>query len=171
MALVLQGPDYRNRRRDQIIRSDVFFDSVGYTYRSLSWIDIAKRDRCVCALQTRLTMLVMHLNNFHSRKCFQVGRQLDRENTRSVNGYQKTDQHHSQTKPQYQKLASFTKRNFYRSRTTAHRYLGPQRNYEAMGKVSNYLHWTGEPAETVESPEWLNEGIVAFETALNTSGR
>ena len=33
------------------------------------------------------------------------------------------------------------------------------------GKISNYLHWAGEPAETVESDEWFFNGVATVESA------
>ena len=48
---MLKGPEYRGRTPEQIISELIYFDSVGYTYRALSWIDVAKRERNVCALQ------------------------------------------------------------------------------------------------------------------------
>ena len=38
----LQAPDYANRTPEQIISEVVHFDSVGYVYRSLSWLDVYK---------------------------------------------------------------------------------------------------------------------------------
>lgn len=35
------------------------------------------------------------------------------------------------------------------------------------GSVSNYLHWAGEPRETVESKEWVTTGINAVQAAAN----
>ena len=46
-----EGPEYRGRSPEQIISDRVYFDSVGYTFRALSWLDIAKQARNVCALQ------------------------------------------------------------------------------------------------------------------------
>ena len=35
------------------------------------------------------------------------------------------------------------------------------------GIVSSYLHWAGEPAETVESTEWFQKGIEAVQEVGN----
>ena len=42
---------YTDRSPQQIISEKVYFDSVGYIYRALSWLDIAKKRLNVCALQ------------------------------------------------------------------------------------------------------------------------
>ncbi len=34
------------------------------------------------------------------------------------------------------------------------------------GKVSNYLHWAGEPSETVSNVDWFNKGIEDVEAAV-----
>jgi len=36
------------------------------------------------------------------------------------------------------------------------------------GVTSNYLHWVGEPAETVESDTWFNTGVQAVEDAARS---
>ena len=47
---MFHGPDFRNISPQEIITQNVCFDSVGYTYRSLAWLDYAKREHNVCAL-------------------------------------------------------------------------------------------------------------------------
>ena len=46
---MLQGQDFRNRSPQEIITQNVLFGSDEYTYRSLSWLDYAKREHNVCA--------------------------------------------------------------------------------------------------------------------------
>jgi len=46
------GPEYRGRSPEEIISEKIDFDSVGYIYRALSWLDVAKRSNYnICALQ------------------------------------------------------------------------------------------------------------------------
>ncbi len=47
---MFHGPDCRNIFPEEIITQDVLFGSDEYTYRSLSWLDYAKREHNVCAL-------------------------------------------------------------------------------------------------------------------------
>ena len=47
--LVPEGPQYRGRTAIEIINEKVYFDSVGYAYRALSWLDLAKREHNTCA--------------------------------------------------------------------------------------------------------------------------
>jgi len=49
--MLFQAPSFKNRSPHQIIDENVCFDSIGYTYRAKSWLDIAKKRRNVCALQ------------------------------------------------------------------------------------------------------------------------
>jgi hypothetical protein len=168
MVLILQGPDYTNRTPDQIIGRDVFFDSVGYIYRSLSWIDIAKRERSVCALQYAAHDARQAFEQLLFEEIvFSVGTKLDCDEYQKCKGSStKLNKIIYRLNPEYQKLVSFTQAVVSADPELLpivvwdHKYI-----MKLWGKVSNYLHWSGEPAETVESIEWLNKGIVTVEAA------
>ena len=44
-------PDYLNRTPNEILSEKVYFDSAGYAYRGLSWLDYSKKHTDVQALQ------------------------------------------------------------------------------------------------------------------------
>jgi len=47
----MYAPNFANRSAAEIVMNDVTFDSAGYVYRGLSWLDFAKRHTSVCGLQ------------------------------------------------------------------------------------------------------------------------
>lgn len=46
----MQTPDFANRQLLDIISEKVLFDSAGFVYRGLSWLDYAKRTGSVTTL-------------------------------------------------------------------------------------------------------------------------
>jgi hypothetical protein len=165
---VPEGPEYRGRSPEQIISDRVYFDSVGYTFRSLSWLDIAKRTGNVCALQyaahdTRQAIEQLLFEEI----VLSVGTALDREEYEKCRG-NSTQLHKilQRLNPGYTQLALFTQAIVSMEPqlpsliTWDHKVL-----VKHWGKVSRYLHWAGEPAETVECHGWVTQGIVAVEAA------
>ena len=163
-----EGPDYRGRSPEQIISERVYFDSVGYTFRALSWLDVAKRARNVCALQyaahdTR--QAIEHL--LFEEIVLGVGTNLDQTEYLECKGNgTKLHKILRRLNPDYARLARFTQAIVSLDSTAPsiiawdHRAL-----MKHWGIVSNYLHWAGAPAETVESETWVDDGLVALETA------
>lgn len=44
-------PNHKNRSADSIVSEQVRFESSGYIYRALSWLDLAKRNSSPVAFQ------------------------------------------------------------------------------------------------------------------------
>lgn len=163
-----EGPEYRGRSPEQIISDRVCFDSVGYTYRALSWLDIAKRTRSVCALQYAAHDALQAIEHLIFEEIvFSVGTNLDRKEYEKCKG--------SSTKlhkilqclnPVYSRLALFTQ-----GIVSVDPRLPPLVTWDHKvlmkhwGKISTYLHWAGEPVETVESDAWIDDGLLALEAA------
>jgi len=165
---VLKGPEHRGRTPEQIISELIHFDSVGYTYRALSWLDVAKRERNVCALQYASHDARQALEQLLFEEIvLSVGTQLDRKEYKKCKGNStklyKTIRH---LNPEYNKLAQFTLAFISTSPQSPPLIIWDHKDLlRHWGTVSNYLHWAGEPAETVESSEWLDKGIKAVEKA------
>ncbi len=166
--MFLQGPGYKNRSPKEIITRKVHFDSVGYAYRSLSWLDVASRERNVCALQYAAHDARQAFEQLlFEELVLSVGTELDRKDYESCKG-NSTKLHKIVRKlsPDYEKLSEFTQAiaatdpNAPPLMTWNHKEL-----MKHWGKVSNYLHWAGEPAETIESAEWLDHGIATVSEA------
>ncbi len=161
-------PDFTNRTPGEIVTEMVNYDSVGYVYRALSWLDFAKRTRNVCALHyaahdTR--QAIEHL--LFESVVLSVGTKLDREDYKKCKG-NSTNLHKiiNRLNPDYEKLANFTQAvlstdpNAPAILTWNHKQL-----LKYMGTVSTYLHWAGEPNEAVESDSWLDTGLQVVEEA------
>ncbi len=96
-----------------------------------------------------------------------VGTKLDRREYESCKG-NSTKLHTVVRKlsPDYEKLARFT-----RAIAATDSRLPPlviwdhKEIMRHWGKVSAYLHWAGEPAETSESAEWLNSALATVGAA------
>jgi hypothetical protein len=162
MPTLFESSDFRNRLPQDIISKDVYFDSVGYVFRGLSWIDIAKRERNVCALQYAAHDIRQGIEQLLFEEIvLSVGTELDRKEYENCKG-NSTKLHKVITRlnPSYKKLAEFTRAIFSVDLqmppliTWDHKEL-----MRLWGKISNYLHWAGEPAETVESNDWFLNGI------------
>ena len=165
---MLQPPEYRGRLPQQIISENVYFDSVGYTYRALSWLDVAKRENNVCALQYAAQDARQAIEQLLFEEIvFSVGTELDRQEYEKCKG-NSTKLHKiiRRLNPTYEKLAEFTQ-----AIVSVDPHAPPLIRWDHKllmkywGKVSSYLHWVGEPSETVESEDWFTEGIAAVEAA------
>lgn len=166
--MVRRGPEYKRRTADKIISDRVYFDSVGYTYRALSWLDLAKRERNVCALQYAAhdaRQAIEHL--LFEQIVLSVGTELDRKDYEKCKG-NSTKLHKiiRRLNPDYEKLLLFTQ-----AIATVDPQSPPIVTWDHKllirhwGSISSYLHWAGEPAETVESQDWIDTGIAAVEEA------
>ena len=162
-------PSYTNRTPEQIITQDVYFDSVGYIYRALSWLDIAKMSDNVCALQyaahdTRqaiehllfeaVILSVSKLSYDDYRKCMGNSTKLHKI-VRRLN-------------PDYEKMVQFTQAVMSTDpKAPPILVWDHKRLLKYWGDMSKYLHWVGVPKETYESSEWLKGGIIAVGNAAN----
>src|SRR5262249_41522645 len=163
-------PKYIDRLPEQIISEKVYFDSVGYIYRALSWLDIAKK---------RLNVSALHYAAHDARQGIEqllfeelvlsVGTNLDRVEYKKYKG-NATKLHNivRRLSPDYEKLAQFTQAIMSTDpKTSPIEIWNHKELMKHWGSVSNYLHWAGEPRETVESKEWIETGIKAVEAAAN----
>ena len=166
---MLRGPNYKGRSPEKIISEKIYFDSVGYVYRALSWLDVAQRDNYnPCALQyaahdTRQAIEQLLFEEI----VLSVGTELDRKEYEKCKG-NSTKLHKviKRLNPDYEKLAEFTQAIVS---VEPHEPKLVRWDHNLLmkhwGKVSKYLHWSGEPAETVESEDWITEGIAAVNAA------
>ena len=161
-------PNYSGRSPEEIVTKNVNFDTVGYVYRALSWLDISKKSGNVAALQyaahdTR--QAIEHL--LFEAIVLSVGTVLDQQEYQRCKG-NSTKLHKIVTRlnPDYEKLVQFT-RAVLSTELEAPPIIAwdHKQLMKYWGIVSGYLHWGGEPKETVESKDWLEAGIAAVEDA------
>ena len=161
-------PDFTARTPDQIVGDMVHYDSVGYTFRALSWLDFAERNQSVCALQyaahdTR--QAIEHILFEAVVLC--VGTKLDREDYRKCLG-NSTKLHKvvDRLNPEYQLLVRFTQVVMTTDPNAPSIVAWDHAKLlKFFGVVSTYLHWPGEPKESVDSAAWLEKGIARVREA------
>jgi len=166
----IQAPNFSNRSPDQIIGENVYFDSVGYTYRALSWLDVSRKQRNVCALQYAAHDVRQAIEQLlFEELVLSVGTELDYNKYQRCKGSStKLYKIINKLSPDYNKLAQFTKEIISVDPhsppliTWDHRFL-----MKSWGLTSYYLHWAGKPDETVESDSWFNTGVHVVEDAAN----
>jgi hypothetical protein len=164
----LKPPQYRNRSPEEIISKQIYFDSAGYAFRALSWLDVARRFKNVCALQYAALEARQAIEQLlFEELVMSVGTKLDRRMYQECRGNStQLAKIIRKLSPEYQTLAQFTvavasvNRHSPPLVTWDHRLL-----MEHWGHLSGYLHWAGEPKETVNSQKWLQEGIQTVEAA------
>ncbi|MBU1285943.1 MAG: hypothetical protein KJ989_19475 [Gammaproteobacteria bacterium] len=159
-------PEFKNRTPSQIINEMKHFESSGRAYRALSWLDYAKSNGNVSALEysafeTRLSIEQLLFEQI----IISVGTELDKSDYKKCNGNAKDlSRMVEKLTPNYEKLIDFTK-----AMAPAGFPITKWDNRALVkyhGKVSNYLHWSGGLDVTVKSEQWLRNGISEIETAI-----
>lgn len=161
---------YIGKSPDQIANEDVGFDSAGYLFRALSWLDVYRRQKgfpaiLYASIEGRMAIeyllfeiLVVgtgaDLSFEEYAKCLKERSKLDKAINRLV--------------PDYEKIQAFT---------------GVLIKFEAglpnqiswnvgelkkqWGKLSEILHWNGARNLTTESIEWNDLAFTTIEDVLN----
>jgi hypothetical protein len=161
-------PDFTSRDPVEIVTEDMTFDSTGFVYRGLSWLDYAKRHASVSALQYAAIDTRQAIEQLLFEEIvMSVGGQLERKEYERCKGNgTKLAKVIRKLNSDYEQLVAFT---------TVIASLLPNSpplviwDFAALlkhwGAVSTYLHWMGAPAETFESPQWLKQGLETVEHA------
>jgi len=165
---LMQAPDFAYRQPLNIISERLFFDSAGFVYRGLSWLDYAKRTGSVTtllysALDTRLA--IEHL--LFEELIMSVGGQLDRKEYENCKGSgTKLGKIIRRLSPDYRQLVIFTRNiaslipNWPPMIEWEHKTL-----LKHWGALSSFLHWAGERRETFESSQWFITVVETVEHA------
>ncbi len=163
----MSTPNFLDRNPDQILEETNFFESSGRTYKALSWLDYAKKNRNVSALEYAALEARMAIEQLlFEQIIIGVGTELDATNYKKCSGSAKDLSKVIQKLiPRYEKLVDFTIA------------MAPpgipitkwdnQALIRFSGRVSTYLHWTGGIDSTIQSPRWLTEGIAVVEEAAS----
>lgn len=162
------APDFLNRSADSIVSENIRFESSGYIYRALSWIDFAKRKNSPVAFQYAAHDARQGIEQLlFEELVLSVGTKLDRtEYEKCLGNSTKLHAIINRLVPEREKLATFNQAIFS---------VGGIRiplviwNHKLLmkywGKLSQYLHWAGAIDETIEVRSWLEAGIVITEEA------
>ena len=103
-------PDYKDRNPEQIIKENTRFDSADYSYRAVSWLDFAKREKSISALQYAALEIRHSIEQlFFEELVMSVGTELDRSEYEKCKG-NSTKLHKiiKKLNPDYEKFTDFT---------------------------------------------------------------
>lgn len=161
-------PNFKNRSADSIITDKVRFESSGYIYRALSWLDLAKRNNSPVAFQYAAHDTRQGIEQLMFEELLlSVGTKLDRaEYEKCLGNSTKLHAIIQRLAPQREKLAKFNQAIFSVGSIQIplavwdHKLL-----MKYWGKLSEYLHWAGAIDETIENPAWIKTGITVTEEA------
>lgn len=161
-------PDYKNRSANSIVSEKIHFESSGYIYRALSWLDLAKRKDSSVAFQYAAHDARQGIEQLlFEELVISVGTNLDRvEYEKCLGNSTKLHAIINRLAPEREKLATFNQALFSVSNVRIplvvwdHKLL-----MKYWGKISNYLHWSGAIDETIQNASWVSEGIGAIEEA------
>lgn len=159
-------PEFKNRTPSQIINEMNHFESSGRAYKALSWLDYAKSNSNVSALEYAAFEARLAIEQLlFEQIIISVGTELDKSDYKKCNGNAKDlSRMIEKLTPHYEKLIDFTK-----TMAPADLPITKWDNRALVkyhGKISNYLHWSGGLDVTVKSEKWLKSGISELESAI-----
>ncbi|WPC67346.1 hypothetical protein SBP18_02265 [Rhodoferax ferrireducens] len=160
-------PSFTHRTPTEIVTETNLFESSGRAYKALSWLDFAKSNRNIsaleyAALETRLAIEQL----FFEQLVVGVGTRLEaREYKKCSGNANKLNEIIVRLIPRYERLVAFTK-----AMAPAGVPITEWDNralIQQSGKVSAYLHWSGGLDVTIQSEKWYEKGIATVEAAAN----
>lgn len=160
--------NFQGRTAHTIITEKIFNDSVGYVYRALSWLDLAKREKSSPAFQYAAHDARQGIEQLlFEELVLSTGVNLERsEYQRSLRNSTKLYAIIKRLSPDREKLGIFVKAVMatgnpkFELMVWDHKLL---MNY--WGAVSNYLHWAGAIDETINKWCWVEAGIAQTQEA------
>ncbi|ELB2789894.1 hypothetical protein ACEUDN_05080 [Aeromonas hydrophila] len=152
-------PEYKNRNPRSILLKMNHYDSTGRIYKALSWIDFAKENNNVSALEYAALEVRLGIEQLiFEQLIIGVGSSLDKDDYNKCTGNaKKMSQIILRLVPAYEKLINFTIAIAPKSIPITK--WDNRSLIEYSGKVSKYLHWSGGLDVTVQSKQWLEQGI------------
>ncbi|MBL3619701.1 MAG: hypothetical protein JMN26_18575 [gamma proteobacterium endosymbiont of Lamellibrachia anaximandri] len=161
-------PNYRNRSAESIVSEKIQFESSGYIYRALSWLDFAKRKGVPVAFQYAAHDARQGIEQLlFEELVLSVGTNLDRtEYEKCLGNSTKLYKIINRLAPQRENLAKFTRAVFSVGEVRIPLVVWDHKKLmQYWGRISNYLHWAGAIDETIQNESWVKEGILITEEA------
>lgn len=166
---VITPPVYVGRTLDEIVRNDLYFDSAGYLYRSVSWLDDYRRTKNFPSLlyaniEGRMAIeyllfeiLVIgtgaSLTLDQYKKCLTDRTKLDKAINRLI--------------PDYESIQTFSALLIeFEPSLPKHLKWDIKELKKYWGVVSEYLHWLGARNLTVEDQTWCHAAYERVEAIL-----
>ncbi len=161
--LMYSAPDYKDRNPEEIVGEKIYFDSIGYLYRAVSWLDYFERTELLAALLyscIEARMGIEHL--LFEELVLSTGLKLSGEDyKRCLDNRKEFTKLIKRLCPDHEKLQQFT-RIVWELETEETGlslsqlvFWSPRELEKAWGKLSNYLHWSGATTETTDKSVWV----------------
>lgn len=161
-------PNFSNRSPDSIVSENIYFESSGYIYRSLSWVDIAKRKNSAVAFQYAAHDARQGIEQLlFEELVLSVGTKLDRtEYKKCIGNSTKLHVIINRLAPEREKLAKFNQAIFSVGSINFSLIIWDHKLLmKYWGKLSKFLHWAGAIDETIKVQSWVDTGIIIVEEA------
>lgn len=161
-------PNYLNRSADSIVSENIRFESSGYIYRALSWLDLTKRHNSPVTFQYAAHDTRQGIEQLlFEELVLSVETKLDREEyEKCIGNSTKLYAIINRLAPEREKLAKFNQAIFSAGTIRIplvvwdHKLL-----MKYWGMLSKYLHWAGAIDETIHVQSWIQAGIRVAEEA------
>ena len=150
-------PSHTSRTPEDILSKELYFDSVGYLYRAMSWLDYFERNDQFTALIYACIEARFGIENLIFEEIvISTGAKLSKEDyEKCLNNPTKLYKALKKISPEYEKLQEFTQIIVSLSPNLPRIIQWkPRELIKSWGKISKYLHWCGSKSETAELSIW-----------------
>ena len=156
-------PSHTSRTPEQIVSEKIYFDSAGYLYRAMSWIDHFERnDHFVSLLYACIEARYGIEYLIFEEIIISTGADLSMEEyDKCLKSPTKLYNALKRISPDYERLQGFAKiivslePSFPKTIQWQ-----PKKLLKAWGAISNYLHWCGSKNNTTEVKKWrMDAGV------------
>ena len=156
-------PSHTSRTPEDIVSKDISFDSIGYLFRAMSWLDYFERNDQFTAL------IYACIDARHGIEylifeeiVISTGANLSKKDyEKCLNNPTKLYKALKKISPEYEKLQEFAQ--IIVSLSPEYPRIirwEPKKLIKSWGKLSDYLHWCGSRSETTELSSWrANAGV------------
>lgn len=149
--------DHRNRTPEDIVSKDLLFDSMGYLYRSISWLDYFERtDRVPAFFYACMEGRYAIEQLLFEQLVIGTGVRLLRSDYEAcLKNRTKLSKMIDRLVPDFLKLQDFTSVVIdLDSKLPRVIFWKPKDLMKSWGRLSSHLHWLGASSETTENIEW-----------------
>lgn len=154
------APIYKGRSAEEILNDRIYFDSVGYFYRAMSWIDYYHRYRTFTAMIYACTDARLGIEHLMFEELVLLADpalpdDIYRKCTRETNKFLKLIK---TLNPDHEKLNLFSKALIeLEPNAPPLIFWNLSEMSKYWGKYSHYLHWFGSQDRTTGEQSWVEE--------------
>lgn len=162
-------PDLSSRTAEEIVGENLYFDSAGYFYRAMSWLNyFDKNDKFTALLYSCIEARYGIEYLMFEELILSTGSNMTKEEyeeclkqpTKLYNVFRKIS-------PDYERLQGFTKIiiSFDENAPVLIQW-NLKKLLKSWGSISNYLHWCGSKDKTTESTKWRADTATKVRSAI-----